>query len=46
MLLAFQAGRKQITLRALGWAAIGEEELDLIVAVLNAQIDAITVGID
>jgi len=46
MLLAFQAGRKQITLRALGWAAIGEEELTLIIAVLNAQIDAITAGID
>jgi TetR/AcrR family transcriptional regulator, regulator of cefoperazone and chloramphenicol sensitivity len=40
-LLAFQAGRKQLTLRALGWSKIGEGELALILSVLNAQIDAI-----
>jgi len=40
-LLAFQAGRKQLTLRALGWSKIGEEELALILATLNDQIDAI-----
>ncbi|HTX49304.1 MAG TPA: CerR family C-terminal domain-containing protein [Caulobacteraceae bacterium] len=40
-LLAFQSGRKQITLRTLGWSKIGEEELAMIIAALNAQIDAI-----
>lgn len=40
-LLAFQSGRKQITLRALGWSGIGGQELALILAVLNQQIDAI-----
>lgn len=38
--LSFQSGRS-ISLRAMQWTAIGRKELGLILAVLNAQIDAI-----
>jgi TetR/AcrR family transcriptional regulator, regulator of cefoperazone and chloramphenicol sensitivity len=39
-LLAFQSGRS-ISLRAMRWSTIGREELALVLAALNAQIDAI-----
>jgi AcrR family transcriptional regulator len=39
-LLAFQSGRS-ISLRAMHWTAIGSEELTMIAAVLDVQIDAI-----
>ena len=39
-LLAFQSGRS-ISLRAMGWTAIGPEELAQVVSGLNAQIDSI-----
>jgi TetR/AcrR family transcriptional regulator, regulator of cefoperazone and chloramphenicol sensitivity len=39
-LLAFQSGRS-ISLRAMHWSAIGSEELSMILAVLDMQIDAI-----
>lgn len=38
--LAFQSGRR-ITLRTMQWSTIGPEELELIRAAINAQIDAI-----
>jgi TetR/AcrR family transcriptional regulator, regulator of cefoperazone and chloramphenicol sensitivity len=39
-LLAFQSGRN-ITLRTMHWSAIGPQELAMVLATLNAQIDAI-----
>lgn len=39
-LLAFQSGRS-ISLRAMGWTAVGPEQLVDVLAVLNAQIDSI-----
>jgi AcrR family transcriptional regulator len=39
-LLAFQSGRS-ISLRAMHWTAIGSEELSMIIAVFDVQIDAI-----
>jgi TetR/AcrR family transcriptional regulator, regulator of cefoperazone and chloramphenicol sensitivity len=39
-LLAFQSGRS-ISLRAMRWSTIGREELALVLAALDAQIDAI-----
>lgn len=39
-LLAFQSGRS-ISLRTMGWSTIGPEQLAMVLASLNAQIDAI-----